>query len=266
MRRIASHLALLPTGIIDRPLLTLDGRRIVSIGRYGDGELDRMEGIEFYAGILIPGMVDAHCHLELSYLRGAIAPGGGFAAFAAGMARERGRFSDVDRFEAMRRADRELWEGGVDAVGDIANSGTSFAVKAASRIRYRTFAEVFGLRTASTEQAAALLGNPATSATPHSTYSLQDDIFKSICRDGNRAPLSIHFMETPAEQELYDGHGALHNWYMTQGFECDFLHYGSPAERVAASVPRDRSVLLVHCCCVGQRDTDIIMDRFTAPV
>ena len=78
MRRIASHLALLPTGIVDRPLLTLDGRRIVSIGRYGDGELDRMEGIEFYAGILIPGMVDAHCHLELSYLRGAIAPGGGF--------------------------------------------------------------------------------------------------------------------------------------------------------------------------------------------
>lgn len=115
MRRIASHLALLPTGIIDRPLLTLDGRRIVSIGRYDDGELDRMEGIEFYAGILIPGMVDAHCHLELSYLRGAIAPGGGFAAFAAGMARERGRFSDVERFEAMRRADRELWEGGVDA-------------------------------------------------------------------------------------------------------------------------------------------------------
>ncbi len=266
MRRIASHLALLPTGIVDRPLLTLDGRRIVSIGRYGDGELDRMEGIEFYAGILIPGMVDAHCHLELSYLRGAIAPGGGFAAFAAGMARERGRFSDVERFEAMRRADRELWEGGVDAVGDIANGGTSFAVKAASRIRYRTFAEVFGLRTASTEQAAALLGNPATSATPHSTYSLQDDIFKSICRDGNPAPLSIHFMETPAEQELYDGHGALHDWYLTQGFECDFLHYGSPAERVAASVPRDRSVLLVHCCCVGQRDIDIIMEHFTAPV
>lgn len=266
MRRIASHKALLPTGTVDRPLVTLDGDRIVSIGSYRAEDLDRMEGVEFHAGMLIPPMVDAHCHLELSYLRGAIAPGGGFAAFAAGMARERGRFTEEQRLETIRRADIELWEGGVGAVGDIANGATSFAVKASSRIRYRTFAEIFGLRTASTSQAEALLGYPDTTPTPHSTYSLQDDVFRTICNDGRRSPLSIHFMETPAEAELYRGRGALHDWYATQGFTCDFLHYGSPAERIAASVPRDRSVLLVHCCCARQRDIDIIMEHFTAPV
>ena len=50
------------------------------------------------------------------------------------------------------------------------------------------------------------------------------------------------------------------------GFTCDFLGYGSPAKRLVASVPPDRSVVLVHDCCVGQRDIDLIMEHFTAPV
>ncbi len=224
-----------------------------------------MEGVEFYSGILVPSLVNAHCHVELSYLEGQIERRGGFAAFAAGMARTRDLFTADERTEAVRCADRKMWQEGVGAVGDIANDASAFAVKSASPIRYRTFAEVFGLRTASIESMELLLSHPDTSLTPHSTYSLQDDIFKRICRDGD-APLSIHFMESAGESDLYGGRGALHEWYRTQGWECDFLHYGSPADRIVASVPADRSVILVHNCCVGQRDIDVIMNHFTAPV
>lgn len=215
--------------------------------------------------MLVPAMINAHTHLELSYLAGAIPPHGGFAAFAAGMARVRGNFTAEERDAAARAADARMWEEGIEAAGDIANDDTAFASKAASRIRYRTFAEVFGLRTPSLDAARNLLIHPATSLTPHSTYSLRDDDFRRLCREGD-TPLSIHFMESAAERELYEGRGALHEWYAVQGFECDFLHYGSPAERIAASVPHDRSVLLVHDCCVTQRDIDIIENHFTAPV
>ena len=265
IRTIASHYALLPDGVLANPLVVAEGSRIVSIGQYDPATVDRIEGVEFYAGILAPAMINAHCHLELSYLRGAIEPDCGYAGFAAGMARVRNSFADEERHRAAVAADREMYDTGTVAAGDIANDRSAFAAKAAGRVRYRTFAEVFGLRTPSIEAARQLLEYPDTTLTPHSTYSLNDSIFRPLCSEGD-ATLSIHFMESPAEQQLYDGGGSLREWYDTQGFECDFLHYGSPAERIAACVPSGRSVMLVHCCCVTQRDIDIILSHFTAPV
>jgi cytosine/adenosine deaminase-related metal-dependent hydrolase len=224
-----------------------------------------MECVEFYAGLLIPSLVNAHCHIELSYLEGQVERRGGFAAFAAGVARTRNLFTPEQRKEAVARADEKMWLEGVGAVGDIANDVSAFEIKNQSPIRYFSFAEVFGLRSASVEALEPMLHNPETSLTPHSTYSLQDEIFRQLCRVGD-APLSIHFMESEGERELYKAYGGLHDWYQTQGWECDFLHYGSPAERIVASVPADRSVILVHNCCVTQRDIDIIMSHFTAPV
>lgn len=137
--------------------------------------------------------------------------------------------------------------------------------KSRSRLSYRTFAEVFGLHTDSTDEQRRLLRYPETSLTPHSIYSVQDALFREICAEGDE-PLSIHFMETPAEAELFEQRGELWEWYRKAGFTCDFLHYGSPARRIVESVPADRSVILIHNCCVNQQDIDLIMNHFTAPV
>ncbi|MFI3304909.1 MAG: amidohydrolase family protein [Rikenellaceae bacterium] len=269
-RRVASNL-LLQGGILYRnPIVEFapDGE-ILSVERCEMGSedrLDRSPHTEFYSGIMVAGFVNTHCHLELSYLRGAIEPGGGFARFASRIGEVRGSFSDEERVRAISRAEAEMLREGVAAVGDIVNGDSTFASKSRSDIMYRNFAELFGLRTNDTSAVDPLLQQPLTSATPHSTYSLNDHIFRHIAHNGDAAPLSIHFMESPAEHELYIGEGRLAEWYARAGFECDFLHYGSPAERLVASVPADRSVILVHNCCVTQRDIDIIMSHFTAPV
>lgn len=264
LRRIASHYLLTPSGLRPRPLLTLaDDGTVVDVAAWRD--LDREAGVEFYAGILLPGMVNAHCHLELSYLRGAIPSGGGFAAFAREMGARRTLFGAEERLRAIAAADARMWHDGVAAVGDVANGESAFAVKERSAIRYRTFAEVFGLQADSTAAVEGLLRHAATSLTPHSTYSVPDALFRKVCGEGD-APLSIHFMESPAEAALYRGEGELAAWYVARGWKCDFLQYGSPAERIVASVPPTRSVLLVHNCCVTQREIDRVMAHFTAPV
>ena len=144
----------------------------------------------------------------------------------------RNGFDEAQRLAAAAEADREMWNEGIEAVGDIVNDPSSFAVKAGSRIRYRSFAEVFGLRECNLERQRGLLHNPLTSLTPHSVYSVQDAPFREVCNDGSDAPLSIHFMESPDELSLFFGRGALHDWYAKVGFRCDFLHYGLPAERI----------------------------------
>ena len=233
--------------------------------QYNTG-LDSMAGVEFYAGILCAGFINTHSHIELSYLRGAIAEGGGYAAFAERIGKVRDTFSEEERLCAIADADRAMWQEGVDAVGDIVNGPTSFATKATSPIHYKNFAEVFGLRVCNLEHQRELLKHPNTSLTPHSIYSVQDTPFREVCETDIDKPLSIHFMESPDEALLYAGKGSLHNWYKSVGFECDFLHYGSPAERIVACVPKERSLILVHNCFVTERDIEVIMEHFTAPV
>ena len=262
--KISSNWLWTPEGFLRRPLVTLDdGGRILDV-RTCDAP-DREPFTEFHAGLLTPGFVNAHCHLELSALRGRIPEGCGFAGFARAMGEVRGLADEEERRAAIAAADAEMTRGGIVAVGDIANGEAAFDVKSAGRIAYRTFAEFFGLRTMAADSLRPLLRHPRTSLTPHSVYSVQDAPFRVLCAEGT-APLSIHFMESPAEAELFAGRGPLHEWYARAGFACDFLHYGSPAERLVRSIPAERPLILVHACCVGEEEVRRILAHFTAPV
>ncbi len=266
-RKIASHYLFTGHRLVKSCVVEVAGDgRIVAVEQCG--QIDSAAGVEFYSGILCPGWVNAHCHLELSYMRGAIAEGTGFAGFAREMGRLRGGYTMQQRLDAASAADAKMWAEGIEAVGDIANDTSAAPVRARSKIRYHTFVEAFGLAATAEhieELAAEAAADTRASLTPHSTYSLQEAPFRRIAGDGS-APLSIHFMESPDESALYSGRGSLAEWYGRMGWMCDFLHYGSPAERIAECVPAGRSVLLVHDCCVGRLDAEIVLSHFTAPV
>lgn len=263
---------MLPRGIVS---LASDGT-VVSVEQCA--EPDRMAGVEFYSGILVPGFVNAHCHLELSHMRGAIPPGGGYAGFAKGMSEKRTGFSDGERLSAAEAQDAVLWQKGVAAVGDVCNGTTTFAVKSRSPVRYHNFLELFGFGS----ELGSALGDAAReavrsglvySATPHSTYSLNETAFRQAVRGfsqeppGKQPPLSVHFMESPAEEELFRGQGDMWEWYAQRGLEPDFTgRYVSPADRITALVPPDRDIMLIHNCCATCDDIDRILAHFTGRV
>ncbi len=260
LRHIAAHYLLDGGEVVERPVITIDDAgRIVRIAQWE--RLDTMPTTEFYAGALCAGFVNAHCHAELSYLRGAIAEGSGFAGFARAIGQVRGGFSAEERRQALVAADAAMWAEGVEAVGDIVNDDSSFEVKQHSHIHYHSFAEVFGLN-ASTEAARRLLTGANCSLTPHSTYSVQDAVFREIAQTKSDAPLSVHFMESPDEAALYRGEGSLAAWYEKMGWQCDFLGYSSPARRIVESIPHERRVMLVHNCCINEEDIALIDEAF----
>lgn len=260
-RRLAAHYALI-NGELERNIVVeLDASgTITSITRCES--IDNMASVEFFPGILIPGMVNLHCHLELSYLRGAIEEQSGFAGFARAIGAVRGNFSDEQRLHAASVADSTMWQEGIVAVLDIANDDLVMPIKERSNIEYHTLFELFGLGCNSLEKHVAMAAKWSNSTiTPHSTYSLQDQIFKQSC-EANNSTISIHFLESDAEKELYSGEGSLSAWYERMGWQCDFLSYTTPARRLVESIDPGRSVVLVHGCKATEEDVALLDSHF----
>ena len=256
-RRIASHYALI-NGRLERNIIVdVDSQgTITAVERYDN--IDREAHVEFYPGILIPGMINAHCHLELAYLQGAIAEGGGYATFASEIGRVRGNYTNDERLHAAKRADATMWNEGIEAIVDIANDDLVMPIKEQSHIQYNTLFEFFGLNNHNTTPLETLAEQyPDASVTPHSTYSVQEQEFNHICKKYSSL-LSLHFLESESEALLYQHQGSLATWYSKMGWECEFLHYKSPAERVARCVPADSRLLLIHNTCATRDDIAII--------
>ena len=260
-RKIAAHFALIEGRLERNIIVEVDAsRRIVSVTKVEN--IDRCASVEFFPGILIPGMVNAHCHLELSYLRGAIEEHTGFAGFASAIGRVRGNYTTEERIRAAKSADAQMWDEGVEAIMDIANDELIMPIKEASKIHYTTLFELFGLRCNSIDNHLAMSQQYANSSiTPHSTYSLQDEVFKAACK-ANNSTVSLHLLESDDESDLYNERGSLAEWYKAMSWECDFLGYGSPAERVARSMDGSQRVLLVHGCKATPKDVTLLNNHF----
>ena len=145
MRKFSAHLVFpvsgppVPFGIVE----TADDGTILRIRETGGRPVEE-SGLAFYSGILVPGFVNAHCHLELSHLENRIPPGNGLHGFVQSVTS--GRNVPTERIlAAAANADRRMYDAGISAVGDISNTDLTVTVKRKSRIHYHTFVEVFGL-------------------------------------------------------------------------------------------------------------------------
>ncbi len=168
------------------------------------------DDVEKYQGIICPGFVNTHCHLELSYLKGEIAEQTQLHGFVKEIVSIRDKFTEEERLKAIEIADKEMYHNGIVAVGDISNGNSTFFKKANSTINYHTFLEVFSLNPAIVHQvmdrAAALKAEYHNkiniSITAHAPYSMSQQLMEHV-NDVSGNMLSIHNQETASENELF---------------------------------------------------------------
>lgn len=232
------------------------------------GQFTEEAGVEYYSGILVPGFVNAHCHLELSHLKGKIEEETGIGNFIGKINQLRNQ--EVDEIEkALQIADRKMWAAGIAAVGDIANSTLSIQTKLNSKIRYHTFVESFGFHPSraekSFEYAEFVLQEFQTqglsaSIVPHSPYSVSDLLFTKIKIKSkqNGSILSIHNQESKGETEFYEnGDGPIAN-HLKNNLGIDISHWTpggkSSLQSVLKYFPRANQLLLVHNTFTGKSD------------
>ena len=229
---------------------------------------------EQYAGLLSPGFINAHCHLELSHLEGLVPAGTGLVDFLLQVVQKRDTVK-VDVQQAIRAADAAMEAAGIVAVGDICNTKDTLEVKRESRIAWTNFVEVLSFRdeTAAerlahytrvrdsfrTLQDPGYLGEgiPRASLVPHAPYSISPQSFRLINEASRGEVISMHNQETPAEDELYrTGQGDFRRLFSLFGNDTppNPVTGQSSLRSVLPYFTGGQTMLLVHNTCTTGED------------
>ena len=230
---------------------------------------------EYYEGAVAPGFVNAHCHVELSYMKGLFRKGTGMAGFIDQINELRDTKSLDEKVRDLTREMDSLWEQGVVGMADISNCDDSFAVKARHPLYTRTFLEVFGTEPEDCEavmdgvrklKAKADAAGIDAAPTPHACYTMSPDLVTAVSVEGLRSGfLSFHSEETEEEEEMLKyGSGKMWENRVKAGMSVppvtgkssllyfiDRLLEGHPA-------PFEEHILLVHECCMDQEGIDAV--------
>ena len=236
----------------------------------------------FYDGAVAPGFVNAHCHVELSYMKGLFRKGTGMAGFIDQINELRDTKSLGEKVRDLSEAMDSLWEQGVVAMADISNCDDSFAVKARHPMYTRTFLEVFGTEP---EDCAAVMDGVRklkkvadgfgidAAPTPHACYTMSPELVTAVSVEGLKSGfLSFHSEETEEEEEMLKyGTGKMWENRRRAGMSVppvtgkssllyfiDRLLAGRPA-------PFDEHILLVHECCMDQEGIDAVKAVMSHP-
>ncbi len=228
--------------------------------------------MEFYSGILTPGFVNAHCHLEFSYLHGKITEHSGLGSFIGQINRLRNEEKEQVE-KSIQVNDRKMWAAGIAAVGDVSNSTLTLETKQKSRIFYHTFVESFGFhpiradksfQTAQAVFAAFTEKKLSASVVPHAPYSVSDTLFEKIITEAikTKSVLSIHNQESEAEAEFFKtGTGSIAD-HLHKNLKLDISHFPpgekSPLTTILKHLPLQNRLLFVHNTFTKKEDLEEI--------
>ena len=246
-----------------------DEGTILGVGQCEDAASEK----NFYDGAIVPGFVNAHCHVELSHLHGKFRKGTGMAGFIDQINELRDWAGRDAKIVLVKKWMDKMWADGVSAMADISNDDSSFGVKAEHPMYTRTFLEVFGSEPHMCDGVMAdvtalnVLADEAgidAAPTPHSCYTMSPQLLSASAAAGlAKGYLSYHSQESQEEEDLLrSGSGAMYENRKRSGMSTppvtgeSSLKYFLDRLADVKQGPYDEHILLVHNVCLAQDDID----------
>lgn len=216
------------------------------------------DDVQVFEGIISPGFINCHCHLELSHLKNKIPKHTGLVDFVLAVMQHRTAGSEIIE-AAIAQAELEMINNGIVAVGDICNTSHTIAQKQRQKLFYKNFIEVSGFVPATAqarfnaavnlyaEFAQVFAGN--TTIVPHAPYSVSQKLFELIAAHSAHKLISIHNQESEEENNFFEtGKGDINRLFKSLGIDINFfnapkqssLSYSKPFLQQA------HQVILVH--------------------
>ena len=263
MKRFAAQYIITNSGpLLKRSVITVeDDGTIISIEN-NEGDLNEEHSVEFYNGIIIPGFVNCHCHLELSYMKDAVPKGLGLGNFIEHV--RNSREYKINSSDSAISAEKSMIQEGIVLCADICNTSDTFRIKKESSLSYLNFLEVFGLdpdkagrrMNEVTELAATAESfNLRFSLVPHSAYSMSLTLLRLLkAKSTENSVTSVHFMETETEELfLKENTGPLMSSYLRSGLVPPRLETAkNHGDIILNEITPSGNLILVHNTYVDQ--------------
>lgn len=230
---------------------------------------DAGENIEILDGLLCPGFINAHCHLELSHLKNIIPERTGLVDFVFKIVSER-HFAETEIIDSIKKGEDEMLQNGIVAVGDICNNSLSASQKKNKNLRYYNFIETTGwlpsIAKSRFEKSKIIYdefakNNLPASIVPHAPYSVSENLWQEMIPFFKGKTISIHNQES-ADEDLFflEGKGAFTKMYKMMNLDNSFYKprkirsVKSYFEKFSSAA----SVILVHNTFTKQEDLNFI--------
>jgi len=243
-----------------------------------DGSIEAMvsaneagEEVKQLEGILCPGFVNTHCHLELSHMKGLIPEHTGLVDFVLQVVTQR-HIPEDEILTAIETAENEMLAAGIVAVGDICNNTLTLPQKKQQRLAYHNFIEVSGwnpliadIRMAKSLEQYHQFKEAFphhTSLSPHAPYSVSDTLWNLLQPYFVQQVLTIHNQESKAENELFlHGTGDFIRLYETM--QISNLVFKAPGTNSLPAffqqIQKAKQLILVHNTFTNQNDIDLVL-------
>ena len=229
---------------------------------------DAGEGIEQLSGILTPGFINCHCHLELSHLKNTVPEQTGLVDFLLAVIKKRSAPLE-EIFEHIAAAEKEMYENGIVAVADISNTDHAFQIKKESQLLWHHLIEVINLHDENLEKNLAHFNfileqykkqetlYSTTSLTPHAPYSVSSATLEALNNSTANSIISIHNQETGAENDLFkNGHGEFLKLFAALGEPGSPFEVGGKTslQTWLPNFTNAQTILLVHNTFISEED------------
>jgi cytosine/adenosine deaminase-related metal-dependent hydrolase len=234
------------------------------------------DDIKLLDGILCPGFINCHCHLELSHMKGLIPEKSGLVEFVTRVVQQR-HVPETEILSAIEKAEDEMLNNGIIAVGDICNNTLTLAQKEKQRIRYHNFIEASGFNPTVAVQrferslqfyneyiSHTGIEKRSVSIVPHAPYSVADALWHLIINFPGNHLLTIHNQETPEENEWFiQKTGKFSNLYENLKIDVDFFQASgnSSLQTYLPKFLKEQSLILVHN--VQTSESDLVFAKST---
>lgn len=230
------------------------------------------DDIQTFHGLLSPGFINCHCHLELSHMKNLIPQQTGLVDFVFNVVTQR-HFPEEEILDAIAKAEDEMITNGIVAVGDICNNILTIPQKLKQRIAYYNFIEVSGWlpqiaetrfnRSKEIYDSFSRLPthNSQLSLAPHAPYSVSNELWELISAFFQNKTTTIHNQETDFEDSLFiNGSGDFTRMYEMMNIDNSFFKPTSKSslQSYLQKFSGASNVLLVHDTFIKDDDLKFI--------
>jgi len=260
--------------ITDGAVLVADDGRITAVAAHAQvPDPPGARRVEFPDAVLVPGLVNAHTHLELTHLAGRN-PEREFSRWIRTIRALKDATTPEEFDHSAEQGVRDCWMAGVTCVADTGSTGAPLRALARLGARGIYYQEVFGpdpadraatlaeLRAAVARLGPVASGRARLGVSPHAPYTVSEPLYRAVAAFARREalPLAVHLAESREETALVrDGAGSFAEALRARGIPVQ-AHHCSPVQYLLQLGVLERATgwLCIHCVQVDEGDIDIL--------